>query len=730
MHHKEKYAVIVGAELQITRHQIEQTVALLDDGNTVPFIARYRKEVTGGLDEVQIRQIEDRMRYLRNLTERKETILESIDKQEKLTPDLRDKIENAERLQELEDIYLPYRPKRRTRATVARERGLEPLAELLLDQAVTTGGIEEQAGPFVDADRGVASTKLAYAGARDIVAERLSEDAEVRQEIRKWTLRTGMLKCTARKDADLSVYEMYADYREAVKQIRPHRVLAINRGEREGFLRVAIEVESQAAVQIISKRFHLNARSIFCGELEQAISDAYDRLIAPAIGRDIRHELTELADEHAITVFAENVKNLFLAAPLRHRTIMGIDPGFRTGCKVAIISETGKYLRGFTIYPHDPQKRRDEAKKQLRAAIDEHHVDIVAIGNGTACRETEQLVAEVIATAKRKLHYIIVSEAGASVYSASAIAREEFPDLPVEMRGNISIARRLLDPLSELVKIDPKSIGVGLYQHDVNQNRLSESLDRVVESAVNYVGVDLNTASPSLLKYVAGINNRTAQNIVAYREQNGSYKSRKELTKVKGLGESTFIQAAGFLRIPDGEDFFDSTAVHPESYPAARALLRKLQIDDSQVREEGQLLGCKLEQTQANLAQMAAECGTGLPTLLDIIESLEKPNRDPRDEMPKPILRSDILKIEDLKEGTVLKGTVRNVVDFGAFVDIGLKSDGLVHKSKMSPKYVKNPMDIVAVGDVIDVRVVRIDIDKQRIALSMVLDKTERTAHR
>jgi len=724
VHHQKKYATIIAAELHVTEQQVLQTMTLLDDSNTVPFIARYRKEMTGGLDEVQILRIGDRMRYLRNLAERKETILDSIEKQEKLTPDLKDKIEKADRLQELEDLYLPYRPKKRTRATIAREKGLEPLADFILAQAVKNGGIEEHAYPFLDLENNVASAQEAYAGARDIVAEKISEDARVRQEIRKWTLRTGMFTSTARKDKDLSVYEMYADYREPVKQIRPHRVLAINRGEREGYLRVAVEVEIQAALQIIRRRFEPNSKSIFADQLDLAITDAYDRLIGPAIERDVRHELTELADEHAIAVFAENVRNLFLAAPLRQRTIMGIDPGFRTGCKVAIISETGKYLHGFTIYPHEPQKRWGVAKEQLTDAIEKHQVDIIAIGNGTACRETEQLAVEVIAAAKRPLHYVIVSEAGASVYSASDVAREEFPDLPVEMRGNISIARRLLDPLSELVKIDPKSIGVGLYQHDVNQNKLSDSVDRVVESAVNYVGVDLNTASKSLLKYVAGINSRTARNIVEYREQKGSFRSRKELTQVKGLGKSAFTQASGFLRIPDAVDFLDSTAVHPESYTATRALLKKLNLDDTAVRQDGHLLGNKLQETQATLSQLAEACGVGLPTLRDIVESLEKPNRDPRDEMPKPILRNDILKMEDLNEGVILKGTVRNVVDFGAFVDIGLKSDGLVHKSEMSSRFVKNPMDIVSVGDVIDVRVVRIDIEKHRIALSMVLEKS------
>ena len=721
------FFLLIAAEINLRAEQVQHTVDLLDTGNTVPFISRYRKEVTGGLNEEQIRQIEDRIRYLRNLQERKAAVLESIDKQGKLTPELKEKIENATKLQEVEDLYLPYRPKKRTRATIAKEKGLEPLAQIMLAQEIVDGNLELVVEPFINPEKEVHTIAEALAGARDIIAEWVSEDADVRKEIRAFTFRTGMLTSKARDEKELSVYQMYADYHELVKSIPPHRILAMNRGEREGVLRVGIEVEIPAcagretALDLLRRRFITNPKSIFLDQINLALADSYQRLIAPAIEREIRNEITEKADEHAIKVFAENVKNLLLASPVRGKIIMGIDPGFRTGCKVAVIDETGKYLEGLTIYPHEPKKRWDYSKTQLNELVEKHNVNLIAIGNGTASRETEQLVAEVIGEMERELFYVIVSEAGASVYSASEMAAEEFPDLPAELRGNISIARRLLDPLAELVKIDPKSIGVGLYQHDVDQNRLAESLDRVVESAVNYVGVNLNTASKSLLKYVSGINNRVAENIVKYREQNGAFCSRAELNEVKGLGEIAFVQAAGFLRIPDGDLFFDSTAVHPESYGAAEKLLERFSLKSEQIKGHGHLLRQKIQETKINIGQLAQECGVGIPTLEDIIASLEKPNRDPRDEMPKPILRSDVLKLEDLKEGMILKGTVRNVVDFGAFVDIGVKVDGLVHKSQMSKKFVKNPMEVVAVGDVIDVKVLKVEAERDRIALSMVV---------
>jgi uncharacterized protein len=718
---EEQFYSLIAAEINLRPQQVQHTVELLDDGNTVPFIARYRKEVTGGINEEQIRQIEDRIRYLRNLEERKAAVLESIEKQGKLTPELKEKIERATKLQEVEDLYLPYRPKKRTRATIAKEKGLEPLAQIMFAQEIIDGDLDAIIEPFVNPEKEVHTVADALAGARDIIAEWISEDADVRKEIRAFTFRTGMLTSKVRDEKELAVYQMYADYRELVKSIPPHRILAMNRGEREGILRVGIEVEIETALDLLRRRFITNPKSIFLDQLNLSLADSYQRLIAPAIEREIRNEITEKADEHAIRVFAENVKNLLLASPVRGKIIMGIDPGFRTGCKVAVIDQTGKYLEGLTIYPHEPKKRWDYSKTQLQELIEKHSVNLIAIGNGTASRETEQFVAEVIGEMERELFYVIVSEAGASVYSASEVAAEEFPDLPAELRGNISIARRLLDPLAELVKIDPKSIGVGLYQHDVDQNRLAESLDRVVESAVNYVGVNLNTASKSLLKHVSGINNRVAENIVKYREENGAFRSRVDLNEVKGLGEMAFVQAAGFLRIPDADLFFDSTAVHPESYGAAEKLLGRFDLKSEQIKGHGQLLRQKIQAEKINIAQLASECGVGIPTLEDIIASLEKPNRDPRDEMPKPILRSDVLKMEDLKEGMVLKGTVRNVVDFGAFVDIGVKVDGLVHKSQMSTKFVKNPMEVVAVGDVIDVKVVKVEAERGRIALSMVV---------
>ncbi len=577
------------------------------------------------------------------------------------------------------------------------------------------------AQPYVNPEKEVNTVEDALAGARDIIAEIVSEDAEVRKDIRRFSYHTGLLTSKARGDKDLSVYEMYADYKELVKRIPPHRILAINRGEREGVLRVGLEVEIEDVRRKLQQKYLKNPKSIFVEQIKEVLADSYQRLIAPAIERDIRNQITEKADEHAIQVFAQNVKNLLLAPPVHDKIIMGIDPGYRTGCKVAVIDQTGKYLEGRTIYPHEPKKRWDYARAQLKELVEKHHVDVIAIGNGTASRETEQLVAELIGELEREVYYVIVSEAGASVYSASEVAKEEFPDLSADMRGNISIARRLMDPLSELVKIDPKSIGVGLYQHDVNQNRLAESLDRVVESAVNYVGVDLNTASKSLLKYVAGINNRIAENIVKYREAHGRFKTRQELNEVKGLGEMAFTQAAGFLRISDGDIFFDSTAVHPESYPAAETLLKRFNLDAQDIKGNGQILRHKIQESEIQISDLARECGVGIPTLEDIISSLEKPNRDPRDEMPKPIFRSDILKMEDLKEGMILKGTVRNVVDFGAFVDIGVKMDGLLHKSQMSNKFVKNPLDLFSVGDVIDVKILNVDAERGRIGLSVMM---------
>jgi len=722
---------LIAEEEKIRLEQVQATIALLDDENTVPFIARYRKEVTGGLDENQIIAIQDRVRYLRTLEERKQTVLKSIEEQGKLTDELRAQIEAAVKLQEVEDLYLPYKPKKRTRATIAKEKGLEPLAQQMWAQQENAGNLEEIAAVFINAEKGVNTAEEALAGARDIIAEWVSDDAEVRKLVREKTWNAGNLRAEAKDPQNVNVYEMYKDYREPLKKIVPHRTLAINRGETEGFLKVLIEAPVPELLADLEHKFVTNPKSIYREQLQLAIKDSYERLVSPAIERELRNQLTEVADAHAIHIFAENLRNLLMQPPTKGHIIMGIDPGLRTGCKVAVIDETGKYLEGETIYPHEPKKRWDFSKEQLKALIQKYKVNVIAIGNGTASRETEQLAAELIqqmeAEAQQNgapfdLKYAIVSEAGASVYSASKLAGEEFPDLEAAQRGNISIARRLLDPLAELVKIDPKSIGVGLYQHDVNQTRLGEMLDRVVESCVNNVGVNLNTASPALLRHVAGITRSLADNIVRYRDEHGRFTSRQQVMEVKGMGPKGFTQCAGFLRIPDSAMFFDSTAVHPESYDAAERFLTIAEMKPQEVRGGSKLLREKLKTLKKTLADLAQECGVGLPTLEDIIAAIEKPDRDPRDEMPKPIFRQDILKMEDLKEGMILKGTVRNVVDFGAFVDIGVKQDGLVHLSQMSYKYIKNPLEVTAVGDVIDVRILKVDAEKGRIGLSMLLE--------
>ncbi|NOX37421.1 MAG: RNA-binding transcriptional accessory protein [Calditrichaeota bacterium] len=712
---------IIAEELGLRAIQVANTVELLDGGNTVPFIARYRKEMTGRLDEEQIRAIQERIKYLRMLEERKATILKSIEEQGKLTPELKARIESTLKLQELEDLYLPYRPKKRTRATIARERGLEPLAEMILKQDIESGDPQELAQPFVNPEKEVPDVEAALAGARDIVAETVSDDADVRKRIRSLVQRDGIVHSEARDPAKRSDYETYYDYSEPVRRIVPHRILAINRGEREKFLKVYIEVDEQKCIQAIEKMYIKNPRCIFLPHLKEAIRDGFKRLVFPAIEREVRAELTERADAHAIQVFARNLKQLLLQPPVRNKIIMGIDPGYRTGCKVAVIDETGKYLEGDTIYPHPPQNQVFEAKTILRRLIDRYQVDIIAIGNGTASRETEMLVAELIREIResggREVYYTIVNEAGASVYSASRVAKEEFPDLDASMRGNISIARRLMDPLAELVKIDPKHIGVGLYQHDVNQKKLGEALHAVVESAVNQVGVDVNTASASLLKYISGLTARTAENIVKYRDAHGKFRNREQLKEVPGIGDIAFQQAAGFLRIPDGDNPLDNTSIHPESYEATWKLLKKFGIEKAP--EEWRHLRQRIQGENGELASLAEEIGVGVPTLEDILLNLEKPGRDPRDEMPRPIFRSDVLKMEDLREGMILKGTVRNVVDFGAFVDIGVKRDGLVHVSEMGEKYVRNPHEVVSVGDVITVKVIGIDLERGRIQLSM-----------
>lgn len=730
---------LIAEEEQLRIEQVQATAALLDEENTVPFIARYRKEVTGNLDEVKIIAIQDRMRYLRMLEERKQTVLKSVEEQGKLTDELRAKITAAVKLQEVEDLYLPYKPKKRTRATIAKEKGLEPLAQRMWQQQDVEGNIEALASEFINTEKGVASANEALAGANDIIAEWVSDDADVRKLVRELTWDTGSLRSEAKDEKNLDVYEIYKDYRDLLKKVVPHRTLAINRGEREGFLKVGIEAPTDDLVVSVEKKFISNPKCIFTEHNRAAIKDAYERLIAPAIERELRNQLTEHADGHAIEIFSANLRNLLMQPPTKGHVIMGIDPGFRTGCKVAVIDVTGKYLEGETIYPHEPKNRWDFSKEQLRGLIKKHGVTIIAIGNGTASRETEQLVAEVIKDRvaqepEASVMYAIVNEAGASVYSASELARQEFPELEAAQRGNISIARRLLDPLSELVKIDPKSIGVGLYQHDVNQTQLAESLDRVVESCVNIVGVNLNTASAALLRYVAGVTRSTAEKIVKHRDEQGAFKSRQELMAVKGLGPKAFTQCAGFLRIPNAETFFDSTAVHPESYQAAERFLTICEMKPEDFRQKSTLPE-RLKARQKTLEQVAGECGVGVPTLQDIIAAMEKPDRDPRDEAPTPIFRQDVLKMEDLKEGMILKGTVRNVVDFGAFVDIGVKQDGLVHLSQMSYKYIKSPLEVVGVGDVVDVRVLRVEPEKGRIGLSMLLEgerkapeKTEKPA--
>ena len=719
---EKQMVALIASELGIQTHQVKNTVELLDDENTVPFIARYRKEMTGSLDEEQIRAIQDRMRYLRNLEDRKKTVLKSIEGQGKLTPELKQKIKAAMTLQEVEDLYLPYKPKKRTRAAIAREKGLEPLANLILEQEITEGDPLTIASEYVDDDKGVATAEDAMAGARDIVAETVSDDAVIRKAIRALTLEKGRMASAATTPEAARDYEIYQEFSEPVKTIPPHRILALNRGEREGMLRVLIDVEEEETIREIENVYVRNPKSIFTEELRRAITDAHHRLIAPAIQREIRRTLTEKADRHAIDVFAMNLKALLMTPPLRGKIILGIDPGYRTGCKVAVIDTTGKYLAGDTIYPHPPQGKWDEAKDTVRRLIDEHRVDVIAIGNGTASRETEKFAAEIIHESDRDIQYTIINEAGASVYSASAVAQKEFPDLEASMRGNISIARRLADPLSEIVKIDPKSIGVGLYQHDVDQTKLTESLDRVVESCVNAVGVNLNTASSSLLMYVSGINSRVAENIIEYRENHGEFKQRDELRNVSGLGEHTFVQSAGFLRIPDSHRFFDSTAVHPESYASAQQLLDHLNLDVRDVKSDGTIVRQTIRGKKLSLDSLYQQCGCGLQTLADIIDSLEKPNLDPREAMDLPILRSDVLSIDDLKEGMVLKGTVRNVVDFGAFVDIGVKQDGLIHLSQMAKKYIKHPLDVVSVGDIVEVKVLSIDKERGRIGLSMILE--------
>ncbi len=704
-------------EFNLREFQVKNTIELIDSGNTIPFIARYRKEATGELSDEILRDFYDRLVYLRKREERKEEIIRLIDEQGKLTDELKAQIEKAETMTEVEDLYRPYKQKKRTRATIAKEKGLEPLAVIIKEQNNVSGDKFSIAAEFVNEEKGVNSPDDAINGALDIIAEEISDNADFRKEIRRITLEKGLLVSVASKPEEKSVYEMYYDFSEPLSKIPSHRVLAINRGENEGMLKAKIDIESDEIVSFLEGNIITN-ESIFKEEIRNCILDSYKRLISPSIENEIRNDLTENADEKAIRVFGVNIKNLLLQAPLKNMTVMGFDPAYRTGCKIAVIDETGKLLATTTVYPTMPQNDVDGAKKTLKELIKKHNVNMIAIGNGTASRESEQFVADMLKEIKEEVYYTIVSEAGASVYSASKLATEEYPDINVSLRGAISIARRLQDPLAELVKIDPKSIGVGQYQHDVNQKRLDEALTGVVEDAVNKVGVNLNTATPSLLKYISGITKTIAGNIVKYREEKGKFSSRKELLKVSKLGPAAFTQCSGFLRIPGGTNPLDNTSVHPESYDVAEKILNKMGYDlKSFAKVDKNELATGL--SGLNVNEVAKELGVGVPTVTDIIKELQKPGRDPREDMPKPILRSDVLKIDDLKEGMVLKGTVRNVIDFGAFVDIGIKNDGLVHISEMSENYVKNPMDVVSVGDIVNVRVIKIDMEKGKVGLSM-----------
>lgn len=708
----------------IRPEQVRNTVELLDSGNTIPFIARYRKEKTGELDEVAIRAIAEDLQSLRQREARKADVIRLIDEQGKLTEELKNAILQAETLQKVEDLYLPYRQKRRTRATIAKEQGLEPLADIIWAQDETSGDPLAFAAAFVNPEKHVLSPEEALQGACDILAERISENVDYREFVRRRTWQDGVLQVkeappeeNADDAAERLKYQMYFDFQEPVTKLPAHRILAINRGEREGFLRVSVVVPEKV-VEELQEKVLRNPKTVFHQQLLATVQDAYKRLLSPSIEREVRNELTSKAEEQAIAVFALNLRHLLLQPPVTGTVVLGIDPAYRTGCKLAVVDGHGNLLQTGTIYPHAPQNRTEEALHVLKQLVEQYQVQLIAIGNGTASRETENLVARLIKEVnKEDLHYIVVNEAGASVYSASDIAREEFPDLDVSMRGAISIARRIQDPLAELVKIDPKSIGVGQYQHDVNQKRLGDSLRQVVESVVNYVGVDLNTASAALLQYVAGITPTVACNIVAYRQSNGPFPNRQSLMSVPRLGPKIFEQCAGFLKISDGDQPLDYTAVHPESYHLAEQILARIGCGVEAVRDPHRLREIRLALAQLDAKAIADELGAGEPTVRDIIAALMKPGRDPREEMPKPIFRSDVLTFADLREGMVLMGTVTNVVDFGVFVDIGVKRNGLIHISQLSDQYVKHPSEVVAVGDVIQVEVIELDQQRERIGL-------------
>lgn len=704
-------------EFNLKPFQVQNTVKLIDEGNTIPFIARYRKEVTGELNDQVLRELYERLLYLRNLEERREDVRRLIDEQGKLTEELSGSIERAVTLQEIEDIYRPYKVKRKTRASVAKEKGLEPLAAILFAQMPSKTPVFQIAAGYINAEKGVNTEEEALAGAMDIIAEEVSDNAEYRKALRETIFGNAMVVSAARKEED-SVYRMYYDFREPVSKIANHRILAINRGEKEEFLQVKIDVESALCLVYLKGKTVKSTNPEMAGYVENAVEDSYSRLIFPSLERDIRNQLSETAQEQAMKVFAENLRNLLLQPPVKDRVVLGLDPAYRTGCKIAVVDEIGKVLATTVIYPTPPQNKIEEAKSKLKQLIEKFEVDIISIGNGTASKESELFVVELLKEIDRKVYYMVVSEAGASVYSASKLGAEEFPEFDVALRSAVSIARRLQDPLAELVKIDPKAIGVGQYQHDMNQKRLDESLGGVVEDCVNNVGVDLNTASAPLLSYISGISSAIAKNIVEYREENGKFKSRNEIKKVKKLGNKTFEQCAGFLRITDGNNILDNTSVHPESYPAAEKLLKKMGYTLSDVN--GKNLGELDKKVEhSGRVKVAEELEIGLPTLKDIVNELLKPGRDPRDELPKPILHTDVLHLEDLKPGMVLTGTVRNVADFGAFVDIGVHQDGLVHISQLADRFVRNPMEVVAVGDIVKVRVIEVDAERKRISLSM-----------
>lgn len=707
----------IAEELEIKTWQVEAVVKLIDEGNTIPFIARYRKEQHGALDDEQLRNLNERLTYLRNLEEKKEQVLASIEEQGKLTEELREQILAAQTQVMVEDLYRPYRPKRRTRATIAKEKGLEGLADIILLQ-MTDRSLEEEAAEYLSEEKGVSTVQDAIQGAMDIIAESVADEADYRIYIRKLTMEEGVLVSLAKDEKEKSVYENYYEFEEAVKKITGYRILAINRGEKEKFLTVKIQAPEERIQRYLEKKVitRENPNTTEC--LKETLADSYKRLIAPSIEREIRNELTEKAEDGAIKVFGKNLTQLLMQPPITGQVVLGWDPAFRTGCKLAVVDETGKVLDTIVVYPTEPQNKVAETKKIVKGFIEKYNVTLISVGNGTASRESEMVIVDMLKEINKPVQYVIVNEAGASVYSASKLATEEFPQFDVGQRSAVSIARRLQDPLAELVKIDPKSIGVGQYQHDMNQKKLSEALSAVVEDCVNNVGVDLNTASASLLEYISGISKPIAKNIVAYREENGRFTSRKQLLKVAKLGPKAFEQCAGFMRISDGENPLDATSVHPESYQAAEELLKMLGLGSDDIR--GGVLGLSL--LAKDRKGLASKLDVGELTLEDIVKELEKPGRDPREEMPKPVLRTDVLEMKDLTEGMILKGTVRNVIDFGAFVDIGVHQDGLVHISKLTDKkFVKHPLEVVSVGDVVEVKVLSVDLQKKRIQLSMIL---------